>query len=298
MATIEQVNFVLGNRCESKCAHCIVAASPNSKIHMKSEDAISYAYEIAEIESIKEINFSGGEPFLYLDIMAEIIQISAAKNTKKVKISTGAGEFISSERTTEMLGKLKKVDCIWISLDKYHLEHIPLENYRNLDRAVRNFNFQVGYSISYNGMKELANALQIIKDEGFYYHQIIKQPIMSYGRAAHLSGLIKHESQSIPPDYKCCETKLANIWPDGSITSCGAYAGRAGYLAKTRGLKAFIEANSSDEFSGLRDAYSFKEIAERFNMTDVFDVTSPCAVCKFMLKNGLLGKIKKPEAIT
>lgn len=290
---IEIINFILGNRCNSNCSHCFSSSTPTSSAKLDESTAVKYAIEISENDSIKEVHFNGGEPILYLPTLIKVVEAVSTKQNKIIKVATGAGEFSSIEKTKKIFGELPSIDELWISLDSYHLENIPLENYRNLDQVARTTDIKLIYSISYKNMQELALTLTLIEENNFYYHKIIKQPVFAFGRGIQIKDLTNFTSDEIPEDYKCCETHIATVWPNGRVSNCSAYATRAGYITQHQDIKTFLEENMHDFFYIERSTFSLAEIAKARGLAGPFDVTSPCSTCK-----SILNQSEKSKAVT
>lgn len=288
---IEIINFILGNRCNSNCSHCFSTSTPNSNAHLNESTALKYANDIREIDSIKEVHFNGGEPILYLATLKKVVEIVRTTQNKIIKVATGAGEFTSIERTKEIFSELPYIDELWISIDPYHLENISIENYRNLDQIARTTTIKLMYSISFKNLQDLAQTLTIIEENNFCYHQIVKQPVFAYGRGIAIRDVTIFESEEIPSDYKCSETNIATVWPNGRVSNCSAYATRAGFITQHQDIKTFLEVNPQDPFYIERSTRSLSQIARSRGLTGPFDVTSPCSTCKSILNQSKTKKV-------
>ncbi len=283
MSEVSAVNFILGNRCNSKCSHCFARATPNSQSKLDEQTALNLANQIAVLTQIREIHFNGGEPFLYLPLMQEIAKIVSSKDPKIIKVATGAGEFKTYEGTAAMISRLPRLSELWVSIDNYHLEHIPLANYKNLDTICRQLPIRMTYSITYKTMSELAQTLKIIHSNEFKYDEIIKQPIALFGRATQVRNSRQYTDNYIPSDYRCGEPSIATIWTNGKITNCSAYSARCGLIERHDDFTVFLSKNRTDPYHNLRNSKSLSEIASHLSVTGPFDVTSPCASCKSIL---------------
>lgn len=281
---ISEVNFVLGNRCNSECSHCFSMSTPNSGERMDRDTALAYAKQIKEIPSIKTIQFNGGEPFLYLKLMSDVISLASPNGEKTIKIATGAAEFKTMQLAKRMLEMVNQASELWVSIDPYHLKKSSVQNYKNLNSVAKEMNISIVYSISFASLKELAETLTIIKQADLTYRKIAKQPVFKYGNAESLKQARECFSAQIPMDFKCGETDIATIWPDGQITNCSAFAGRSGYTPRYNSLNDFLSKNDQDPFFQLRKSCSMKEIAKKLNVSGEFNVTSACATCKNILE--------------
>ncbi|MEL7561887.1 radical SAM protein [Dehalogenimonas sp. 4OHTPN] len=78
------IHFLLTYRCTSACEHCFVFGSPEAEGTF-SVAQLRVAFEqIAKVESIENVYFEGGEPFLYYPLLLEGMRLA-----KDRKLSTG-----------------------------------------------------------------------------------------------------------------------------------------------------------------------------------------------------------------
>lgn len=248
------------------------------------------ATEIAASTTIREVHFSGGEPFAYPEALSYAVEI-LTPTKKKIIISTGCSEFDSPEAVDRLFSSLRRVDRLWVSFDDFHLENVSIDNFRNLDRYASENNIRVGFSICYKNIQHYARVLIRLKSEGFSYDTIVKQPVLAYGRGNLVSDTVDIQSRDIPKEFRCAEVPLANFWPDGTITNCGSFAGRMPNILRVRGLEEFVKMNSKDPFAVLRTRYNWKDLARFIEMEQSVNIAAPCAVCKSLLESGLLENI-------
>ncbi len=273
-------------------------ATPDHQIGMSLAIADSLSKQIGAEDEILTVHFSGGEPFAYMDAMALAID-NLVSREKSIIISTGCSEFTSLAAVEQLFSQLKRVDRLWVSFDSFHLENVPIENFRYLNDYVKNHaSIKVGYSICYRSIKEYASTLLEIQREGFIYDSIIKQPVVDFGRGKRLVPYPQTLSNNIPDDFKCSEVSLANIWPDGTVTNCGIFAGRNPGIKRFDTLRSFLDGNSGDVFSVIRSKYSLKEINQKFGICTTVNTLAPCTVCKSFLENGMLKTIYEETAET
>ena len=71
----EEVIFAASNECNLHCPHCFITRKP---IKLSSQDAIHFL-ESCKGSTIRQIGFSGGEPFLQLDFLLDVIKYAVDK---------------------------------------------------------------------------------------------------------------------------------------------------------------------------------------------------------------------------
>ena len=125
----------LSRRCNIRCPHCIVMASPrhHHKISMKNLYHI-----IDEVSAGKEyshlINFTGGEPFLALDRLKKTLSYAHRAGVRIALVTNGFWAE-SLKKARAVLNELKNVYLINISWDYYHQRFIPLKYVINAANA-------------------------------------------------------------------------------------------------------------------------------------------------------------------
>jgi uncharacterized Fe-S cluster-containing radical SAM superfamily protein len=73
LSRLETLWFATGTLCNLACANCYIESSPTNDalIYLKARDAARFLDEIAP-RNLREIGFTGGEPFMNPDIMAMV----------------------------------------------------------------------------------------------------------------------------------------------------------------------------------------------------------------------------------
>lgn len=289
-ASFDSVNFILGYRCNNRCRHCFVQATPNNPIHLSAKMAVSYSKQLANLAYLKHIYLNGGEPFLYLESVRTIIEILSKDPSRTFIISTGAGEFTTREKTRYLLDSAGKINQLWVSIDTFHLEHSSIQNYLNLEAEAKDTD--IVYSIAYMNLKDLAQTLLLLEQYGLAHRRIVRQPVAPLGFAKKLRGLPELMSQKIPSDYKCGETTLLTIWPDGTVTNCSAYSAMTGFMNRHSNLRQAIKANGHDKILKMRKELPLFAIAQKLNLKGKFNIASPCSSCKSLLEKMLFTQNK------
>lgn len=280
--SFDSVNFILGYKCNSRCRHCFVRATPTNQTYLSFDLAVSYAKELAGLPYLKHVYFNGGEPFLYLDPIREITHILSKDFSRTFVISTGAGEFVTKEKTRYLLDSVGKIDELWVSIDTFHLEYFSIQNYLNLESEAQGI--PIIYSISYMNLKDFTQTVLLLKKHGLVHRRIVRQPVATHGFAMKLRNVPSFISKEIPSDYKCGETTLLTIWPDGTVTNCSAYSAMSGLLDRHSTLQQAISKNSQEEFLQMRKELPLCAIAKKLNSKGPFNTVSPCSSCKSMLE--------------
>lgn len=119
----EEVIFALTDACNLTCAHCTV--SRNNKV-LDIDLAKRFLDECKEFE-IERVGFSGGEPFLLPDQLAELVQHVREIDLFFDRIMTNGVWFRTENELKAIVSKIYDAGfdgTICVSFDKYHQQNI------------------------------------------------------------------------------------------------------------------------------------------------------------------------------
>jgi MoaA/NifB/PqqE/SkfB family radical SAM enzyme len=93
----------------------------------------------------------GGEPFLYFDVLKQILRKAAELEIPKIGVITNAYWAINHSKTKQMLSELidAGLNRITVSVDAFHHEYIPFEKVRNAIEVAANLGFNKIWVDSY-----------------------------------------------------------------------------------------------------------------------------------------------------
>ena len=122
---------VLGYRCSSRCRHCLYSCGPHRR-----DGALP---EGARLETLLDLladggpraayHIGGGEPFLDLDLLEQVIAGMSARGLALEYVETNASWVRDARQAGEVLGRLGEagLGCLLVSLSPFHAEFVPLE---------------------------------------------------------------------------------------------------------------------------------------------------------------------------
>lgn len=115
------LHLLLSYRCTFECDHCFVWSSPNAQGTMSLAMAESALDQASQINTINQVYFEGGEPFLFYPILLRLCRL-ASRIGFKTGIVTNSYFGTSTRDAEEWLKPLKEVglDSISVSDDTYH----------------------------------------------------------------------------------------------------------------------------------------------------------------------------------
>lgn len=116
----EEVIFAPTGICNLKCPHCFVK---KSKRNLKVSDAIKFL-ESCKGTTVRKVSFSGGgEPFLNIDFLVEVIKYCVDNAYNFGRITTNGIWWSSKEELTEKLKMIREAGFdgkIGLSYDSFH----------------------------------------------------------------------------------------------------------------------------------------------------------------------------------
>ena len=225
LKNLGSLSILLGMKCNCKCPHCFYF--PRNDNHMPIDlDMLDDALKSIEGQhSIYSVNFAGGEPFYYYDVMLECIERLKRHGIYLFSLSTNGGWASSVELAREKLTELLSLGlgAMYVSADGFHQMNIPLKNVINIIRAgdiarASGENFNVCVMSSYLGYytydceinRLTSNIRQTIWEAGLYP---VETFVNAHGRAAYIMPPELQVNKRL--DRKCWEIKIGILNPAG-----------------------------------------------------------------------------------
>jgi uncharacterized Fe-S cluster-containing radical SAM superfamily protein len=153
-----QVVIQYTDRCNAACAQCGMRASNRFERSKLDKDEVKRLLDDLAAKGVQSVSFTGGEPLLYFDEVAELAAYARAAGIRYVRTGTNGFIFKGHERAdfekrmAEMAGKLveARLHTFWVSVDSAEAE--AHEKNRGLPGVVK-------------GMEK---ALRVFHDNGFH----------------------------------------------------------------------------------------------------------------------------------
>ncbi len=146
---INEVNFLATYHCTGKCAHCSICDKVN-KTGMTKVDPLR-AREVLEAlgqhSNIKTVNIFGGEPLLYPETMAAILEAATDCGATERRLITNGYFSKNIAKISDVASKIVNagVTEILLAVDGFHEETIPSDTVANFADAVLDTGFQEIY---------------------------------------------------------------------------------------------------------------------------------------------------------
>ena len=143
MKTPVASGIITNYNCTASCRHCMFASSPNCKKDYMTREKANEVAELLERAGTISVHIGGGEPFMDFDGLCTLIQALSRHGIGIDYIETNgywAKDEAFATRRLEVLKRLG-VYTIMVSVDPYHIEHVPLEMPLKLVGLLREMGF-------------------------------------------------------------------------------------------------------------------------------------------------------------
>ena len=180
----ENLGIILTEKCNIKCAHCIFDCNHTSINQLDESTIKNLITQAANIEMIKLIGFTGGEPFLEYDKLVRLVDFTSSIGMMASVITNGFWAESFGE-AVKKLERLSNLNNLAVSTDRFHQKFIPVHKVKNVIKACHELSILCYVRISY--LNDPAAEIQLInnqlKDVEEYY-VLESQPVTPSGRAA------------------------------------------------------------------------------------------------------------------
>lgn len=134
---IKRLEFVLTEKCNSRCIHCQGGSSPEREGVMEVEDGLTYLEEVTSVTELDSFMIFGGESMLYPQRTIKLFQRARELGIPRIELITNGfwGKDVDRARTLAIQLKMAGVNEMLISVDAFHSPHILLEYPRNAGSA-------------------------------------------------------------------------------------------------------------------------------------------------------------------
>lgn len=124
------------SKCNAKCKICCYGCSPDNNDVIDERLMLHSINRISDLGGIDSLCFSGGEPFLFFDLLKKGLKYAKDKGFKTSVATNGYWGMWPKDEIKSKLEELS-VDLIRISTDEYHLECIPEKDIRQAIETVK-----------------------------------------------------------------------------------------------------------------------------------------------------------------
>lgn len=94
------LGITLTRKCTAACATCCFSCNPSCKEKLEEQTLIKFLKSAEDVNDIKNIAFTGGEPFFYYDYLLRLVKLSKSIG-KTSTVITNCYWAESEQRTIE-----------------------------------------------------------------------------------------------------------------------------------------------------------------------------------------------------
>jgi hypothetical protein len=133
---LSQLVFSVTKNCPISCTYCVTRSGPFDGPSLDSHFMCGVIKELSDIEEVKLIVFTGGEPLLLKDQIVKTLQYASSQGIW-TRVVTNAFWATTPSVACEMLKELTDAGLreINFSCDDFHQKHIPIDNICNAMEA-------------------------------------------------------------------------------------------------------------------------------------------------------------------
>jgi hypothetical protein len=236
-------DLLITTKCPANCSFCIYGKLDKWDMSRENISILSKSFKNI---GIRNVRISGGEPFVvYNNLLYAIGELKKYYPLSRISIVTSCLWANDMKETYEKLNILNKqcgIRKIFISFDAFHLEHIPISNYYNCFKVLKDLNMRFHLTIRYSkGLKEYFPDLITIVNEfnpevslkltmpvGNAENWVINK-IISFRDIVKIKHLFLGQEQFFNPSFIFGKVKkfifkyncfMLTAFPDGDIHFC------------------------------------------------------------------------------
>lgn len=211
----------MSGKCNAKCRHCCFSCSPLNRTELTESEIWRIVDFGINSSDISEISISGGEPFLFEDLIYEIIK-KVSDNGKTPTCITNAFWATEVDLTRQKLQKFYDAGLkfLTISFDNFHNEFIPIDNIKNVILASYQLDMRICINMAVTRNSDSINLLEELKDYLFGI-PITRFSVMPVGEASNIESDEMYYCIDIDRELKCSDPSYTMvIHHDGILYPC------------------------------------------------------------------------------
>jgi hypothetical protein len=138
------LTILLTWRCPASCDHCVFESSPDNSTTLDPEVARRAVLAASDLRPRPSLSFSGGEPFVELKTMRELMSLGASFGMFS-EVVTSCAWAASEKRARSMLSDLsdRGLRSVCVSFDRFHAPFIRAEKIRHTILAALDIGLRV-----------------------------------------------------------------------------------------------------------------------------------------------------------
>ena len=212
MNDTRQIAFGYSTRCNLKCDHCVAAHDGSPETKMALESAIQIIEEMSR-SHVTGISFTAGEPLLYSEEMAALVQTCKIRNIYS-RIVTNSYWSKTKDRSDEMVSTLKDggLSQLRISFSRWHQKNVSRKNILNAALSCQKYGLDYFISFVTDFSREDDAQEQFLQDNHLKY---FPEPLIYFGNA---TGITRPPVFTDYPAHRCAMNPYLS--PDLDMFAC------------------------------------------------------------------------------
>ena len=193
--------FNLTYDCTLDCPHCFYYPQATGRGAFELARLREIIEGMEDEAPVLEVHYTGGEPFLYFDRLAEAVELARELGARRITCSTNCYWADDLAEARRMVGRLRDAGLTWflISADAFHQEGVPIENVAIASR--------VRVELGLQGNDDLSVVAMVSPDYSHPFNDEtlkIAEKVRSWGHGASLHSSMPYgRGHELIPDDVC-----------------------------------------------------------------------------------------------
>ncbi len=233
-------------RCTISCRHCLFSCrGVRPDVVMGASRCVRYLGQLHELGRV--VHIAGGEPMLYWDVLAEVLDRSTRAGVAPHFVETNCSFANGDDIVRHRFAFLKEHGLfgVLLSADPYHQAHVPPENFLRARRIAREVFGAENVWASSASDEQVREYAAIARDESRLAEYVRARPpsltgsayreLARFLQAVPINEIPPAPGSHTPPGQRHCagEFDAETIWEvhidpyDNIQTNCGVILGKA-----------------------------------------------------------------------
>ncbi len=294
------VSIILTDKCNASCQICCFGCKPQNNQVIDESLMLDVIEQASRNKNIEYIGFSGGEPFLYYELLKKGVNYAKELGFKTSVATNGFWGEWSEDELHSKLSELQ-LDKMFISTDYYHSQYIPSDIFGQAIVAAKTLGIdtEVGIGETKSGQSS-GEYFQGLGDYK-YLMRLYTYPFVRAGRAEELPYEDFYrftESKNL----RCRSNGLISVRYDGEVFPCCEQMVFDTTLAlgniREKSLEDILSDQANSALLAVLMSEGFNQIVETAKETFKLAIpefcASSCEICHTLFKDREFADKLKP----
>lgn len=292
-----QLGICIAEQCNAACEICCFSCSPRRRRVLSAELLADVIRQAGTLEHFVGIGFTGGEPFLFPDLLLDASRLAGGAGFP-VSVNTNGFWGKDAGKARAMLADFREAGLVSLSFsaDPWHQRFVPQADLLSAVRTALDLGLRVEISVLETRGSDHAAGLAAALGADADRVRMRKVPLLPAGRAASAVPEENFLRLFDPKEAPCCFSGMLHLGFDGCYYFCCSPFSRetSGLLlgdARTLPLKDVERRVAADDFLYvlLRDGLPwFWHLAGELGIPLPDNLCSPCHLCSYLFRDEAL----------